>query len=65
MQNREYWVNVYERNIFGATCTARWVAIRIMQKDVLYRIHVKLKPVKSKQPKVTIYSERGKFDWMG
>lgn len=65
MQNnmQEYWVNVYDKSGLGPWHKKKpfWTTDYHYGK-VLYRLHVKMKPVKIKSVKRTI-NNLNKFDW--
>lgn len=60
---REYWVNIYKKNVLGNAWETRQQAIKITQSDFernltnykpLYRIHVKMKPKPVRNTHITI-----------
>lgn len=71
-QPEEYWVNVYEcpnwatklQSKHSDKILAEWAAAKSITKCI-YRIHVKMKPIKSSFIRQAYHKSFDKFDWMG
>lgn len=62
---QEYWINVYKFNdeyTFGHKYTSKDSVKLAFNEEVLYRIHVKMKPKKADKPQYGIMGD--KFNWM-